>query len=126
MPTKMIAEQAPAALPTPIGPPQTVVVQQGSRIPVIGIVGISVGAVVLAGALFGGGLAVGLTLPTHGQPGASQHQFSGGANGFRGPGPVVPGQGHRGNRNQGGTSHGLPNQGGPNQGGPSQGGPNQG
>ncbi len=62
--------------------------------------GIIVGAVVVAGALFGGGVLVGTHIPTQSQSqfgpgqGGPRGGFQSGPNGNGGPGPVMPGQGN--------------------------------
>lgn len=83
-PTEVVAPVAPAATYT--APPR--------RLPGLAIAGITVGAVIVAGALFGGGILVGEHLsPARG--GFGTHQgFPGGPNGFGNRGPITPGQGN--------------------------------
>ncbi|MCU1411306.1 MAG: hypothetical protein JWR04_2013 [Rhodoglobus sp.] len=76
-----------------------VVEQRRSGLAVAGLV---VGAVIVAGALFGGGVLVGAHLPqgqSQAQFGSGGHGgFPGGPNGMGGPGPAAPGQ-DRGGQN---------------------------
>ncbi len=84
-----VVEDAPAVVERP-APPVVV-----ARTHPLVVAGIAVGAVVIAGLLFGGGVLVGTHIPTgqsQSQFGPGQGAFPGGPDGMGGPGPVRPGQ----------------------------------
>lgn len=111
------AESAVVETAAPVAREATTTAPGRRGLPVLATVGIAVGGVVLAGALFGGGVLLGTALPggpgggPHGGPGMSQgmHDESSEGDGDRGPGQIKPGQPGQGQ--QGGP--GMPGEGMP-------------
>lgn len=129
-------QEAPAAGPTPEEPTAATAAVASADTPVVAaepwrprglaLTGIIIGAVVVAAALFGSGVVVGLAIP--GGTGTTQNQFGGGGQGgFPGGGQGGQGGfpgGQNGTGTQGGTQQGPGQMGG--QQGTQQGGTQQG